>query len=147
MGPLPSIGSPSAFTTRPTSASPTGTCAMRLVRLTMSPSLMSLSSPRSTAPTGQRRPRGLAERHRGADPRAHAAGRVVLELAVRGGDRLQMVDAALRRDQREKITGERGHLEPRGDLAGGGALRRGRDPWAREEGAELGVAPEQLADG
>src|SRR5437879_7597369 len=42
--------------------------------------------------TGQRRPLGLAERHRGADTRAHAAGRLVLELAVRGGDHLQMVD-------------------------------------------------------
>ena len=40
MGPLPSIGSPSAFTTRPISASPTGTDMMRPVRRTSSPSLI-----------------------------------------------------------------------------------------------------------
>ncbi len=39
MGPLPSIGSPSGFTTRPISASPTGTSTMRPVVLTWSPSL------------------------------------------------------------------------------------------------------------
>ncbi len=40
IGPLPSIGWPSASTTRPISASPTGTSTMRPVRLTVSPSLM-----------------------------------------------------------------------------------------------------------
>ena len=38
IGPLPSIGWPSALTTRPISASPTGTCAILPVRLTRSPS-------------------------------------------------------------------------------------------------------------
>ena len=38
IGPLPSIGTPSALTTRPISASPTGTCAILPVRLTGSPS-------------------------------------------------------------------------------------------------------------
>ncbi len=38
IGPLPSIGTPSAFTTRPVSASPTGTWAILPVRLTVSPS-------------------------------------------------------------------------------------------------------------
>ncbi len=42
IGPLPSIGWPSALTTRPTSSSPTGTEMMRLVRLTTSPSLSSV---------------------------------------------------------------------------------------------------------
>ena len=51
IGPLPSIGWPSALTTRPSIASPTGTEMMRPVRLTGSPSLISLESPRSTAPT------------------------------------------------------------------------------------------------
>ena len=51
MGPLPSSGSPRGLTTRPTRASPTGTCMTWPVRLTGSPSLMSVSSPRSTAPT------------------------------------------------------------------------------------------------
>ena len=51
IGPLPSIGWPSALTTRPTSASPTGTDMMRPVRLTWSPSLISCDSPSSTAPT------------------------------------------------------------------------------------------------
>ena len=37
--PLPSSGSPSGFTTRPISASPTGTSTMRPVVLTWSPSL------------------------------------------------------------------------------------------------------------
>ena len=42
IGPLPSIGCPSALTTRPTSSSPTGTEMIRFVRLTVSPSLISL---------------------------------------------------------------------------------------------------------
>ena len=51
IGPLPSIGWPSALTTRPSISSPTGTEMMRPVRLTRSPSLISLNSPSSTAPT------------------------------------------------------------------------------------------------
>src|SRR5580765_593922 len=51
IGPLPSIAWPSAFTTRPIISSPTGTEMMRPVRLTMSPSLISVEWPRSTAPT------------------------------------------------------------------------------------------------
>ena len=51
IGPFPSIGWPSAFTTRPSSSSPTGTEMIRPVRLTTSPSLISLNSPRSTVPT------------------------------------------------------------------------------------------------
>ena len=51
IGPLPSIGCPSALTTRPTSSGPTGTEMMRPVRLTVSPSLISEKSPSSTAPT------------------------------------------------------------------------------------------------
>ncbi len=41
IGPLPSIGLPSEFTTRPIIASPTGTDMMRPVRFTSSPSLIS----------------------------------------------------------------------------------------------------------
>ena len=51
IGPLPSIGWPSALTTRPSSSSPTGTEMMRPVRLTGSPSLISRYSPSSTQPT------------------------------------------------------------------------------------------------
>jgi hypothetical protein len=50
-GPLPSTGWPSAFTTRPMSASPTGTCAILPVACTASPSLIAVSAPKSTAPT------------------------------------------------------------------------------------------------
>ena len=42
IGPLPSIGLPSASTTRPSSSGPTGTSRMRPVVLTVSPSLMVL---------------------------------------------------------------------------------------------------------
>src|SRR6266704_2023828 len=42
MGPLPSTGWPSGFTTRPTSASPTGTDIIVFVRLTTSPSFNSV---------------------------------------------------------------------------------------------------------
>jgi hypothetical protein len=42
IGPLPSIGWPSALTTRPTSSSPTGTEMILFVRLTVSPSLISV---------------------------------------------------------------------------------------------------------
>ena len=51
IGPLSSMGWPSEFTTRPISASPTGTLMMRPVRLTSSPSLISVYSPSSTTPT------------------------------------------------------------------------------------------------
>ena len=51
MGPLSSMGLPNASTTRPIKASPTGTDIMRPVRRTSSPSLISVASPSSTAPT------------------------------------------------------------------------------------------------
>ena len=51
IGPLPSRGCPSAFTTLPIIASPTGTSTTAPVGLTMSPSLISLSEPRITTPT------------------------------------------------------------------------------------------------
>src|SRR6266571_1887532 len=54
IGPLPSIGCPSEFTTRPRSSGPTGTSRMRLVHLTVSPSVMCSYSPRITAPTESR---------------------------------------------------------------------------------------------
>ena len=57
-----------------------------------------------------------------------------------------MVDAPLCRDQREKVAGERRDLEPGRDLSRGGALGRGRDPGTREEGAQLGLAGEQIQD-
>ena len=50
-GPLPSIGSPSAFTTRPSSASPTGTLTTRPVRCTAVPSRISLLSERMATET------------------------------------------------------------------------------------------------
>src|SRR6476469_4378940 len=53
-GPLPSIGWPRAFTTRPMSSGPTGTSRMRPVHLTVSPSEMCSYSPRITAPTESR---------------------------------------------------------------------------------------------
>src|SRR5882762_6779189 len=54
IGPLPSIGCPSEFTTRPSSSGPTGTSRMRLVHFTVSPSVMCSYSPRITAPTESR---------------------------------------------------------------------------------------------
>ena len=51
IGPLPSIGLPSASTTRPSRPLPTGTSTIAPVRLTVSPSLMSRSSPKMTTPT------------------------------------------------------------------------------------------------
>ena len=53
-GPLPSIGWPSALTTRPISPVPTGTSRMRPVHFTVSPSVMCSYSPRMTAPTESR---------------------------------------------------------------------------------------------
>ena len=50
IGPLPSIGWPSALTTRPISASPTGIERMRPVPLTAPPSSIWSASPRTTAP-------------------------------------------------------------------------------------------------
>ena len=49
-GPLPSIGSPRAFTTRPKRPSPTGKERMSPVARTVWPSSMSSTSPRTTAP-------------------------------------------------------------------------------------------------
>src|SRR2546422_4776041 len=54
IGPLPSIGWPSEFTTRPSSSGPTGTSRMRPVHFTVSPSVMCSYSPRITAPTESR---------------------------------------------------------------------------------------------
>ncbi len=54
IGPLPSIGWPSASTTRPISSGPTGTARMRPVHLTVSPSEMCSYSPRMTEPTESR---------------------------------------------------------------------------------------------
>ena len=51
MSPLPSSGLPSGSTTRPSSASPTGTSMTRPVVRTWSPSLIADGSPRMTAPT------------------------------------------------------------------------------------------------
>ena len=50
-GPFPSSGRPRGSTTRPISALPTGSCATLPVRRTVSPSLMPVSEPNSTAPT------------------------------------------------------------------------------------------------
>ncbi len=51
IGPLPSIGSPKVFTTRPTIPSPTLIDAILPVRRTLEPSLMPLLSPINTTPT------------------------------------------------------------------------------------------------
>ena len=51
IGPLPSIGWPMAFTTRPISASPTGTETMRPVARTVWPSSISVYSPMMMTPT------------------------------------------------------------------------------------------------
>ena len=51
IGPLPSIGLPSASTTRPSRPLPTGASTMARVRLTVWPSLMSRSEPKITIPT------------------------------------------------------------------------------------------------
>src|SRR6187549_2655468 len=51
IGPLPSIGLPSASTTRPSRPLPTGTSTMVPVRLTLSPSPISASEPKITTPT------------------------------------------------------------------------------------------------
>ena len=50
IGPLPSIGSPRALTTRPSRASPTGTERIRPVALTTCSSSSASTSPRTTAP-------------------------------------------------------------------------------------------------
>src|ERR1051326_2514065 len=82
IGPLPSIGWPSGFTTRPTRALPTGTDMMRPGRLTSSPSAIGLV---------------LAEEH-DADvvlfQVERESGDVVRELhELAGHDALQAVDA------------------------------------------------------
>src|SRR5512132_2686472 len=51
IGPLPSIGMPIAFTTRPIIASPTGIDASFPVRRTVSPCLIASSEPKSATPT------------------------------------------------------------------------------------------------
>mmetsp|Transcript_3790 Transcript_3790/g.9508 ORF Transcript_3790/g.9508 Transcript_3790/m.9508 type:complete len:212 (-) Transcript_3790:9-644(-) len=51
IGPLPSMGSPRPSITRPSIPSPTGMSIMAPVRLTVSPSLMTRSLPKTTTPT------------------------------------------------------------------------------------------------
>src|SRR4029078_6142758 len=54
IGPLPSMGCPSALTTRPSSSGPIGTSRWRPVVFTVSPSVMCWYSPRTTEPTESR---------------------------------------------------------------------------------------------
>src|SRR5688572_13684438 len=54
IGPLPSIGTPSEFTTRPSSSGPIGTDRILPVVFTVSPSVMWVYSPRITDPTESR---------------------------------------------------------------------------------------------
>jgi hypothetical protein len=49
-GPAPSIGSPKAFTTRPSKPSPTGISIILPERKTTSPSVISASFPKITTP-------------------------------------------------------------------------------------------------
>src|ERR1041385_6845858 len=51
IGPFPSMGFPSASTTRPSRPLPTGTSTIARVRLTVWPSLISRSAPKITIPT------------------------------------------------------------------------------------------------
>ena len=51
IGPLPSIGFPKPSTTRPNNSFPTGTSTISPVRLTVSPSLIPVSSPKIETPT------------------------------------------------------------------------------------------------
>jgi len=51
IGPLPSMGLPSASTTRPSRPLPTGTSTMAPVRFTVWPSAISRSEPNTTTPT------------------------------------------------------------------------------------------------
>ena len=51
IGPLPSIGLPSASTTLPINSGPTGTSRIFPVHFTMSPSVTLVYSPKTTAPT------------------------------------------------------------------------------------------------
>ena len=51
IGPLPSIGSPSVLTTRPSNPLPTGTCSSLPVARTSSPSSRLVYSPRTMTPT------------------------------------------------------------------------------------------------
>ena len=105
IGPLPSIGCPSALTTRPSSSSPTGTEMMRPVRLTVSPSLISVE---------------LAEQH-GADALllevqrdAEDAVRELEHLAGHGAlDAVHARDAVADRDDAADL----GHVHVHGEAA------------------------------
>src|SRR3989442_9025132 len=61
-----------------------------------------LTAHSTTQAARQRRALGLAERHHGAHARPDAPLGFVVELAIGCYDRLQMVDASLRRDEAEK---------------------------------------------
>src|SRR5882672_3798627 len=75
-----------------------------------------LAAQGATQAARQRLALGLAERHRAAHAAPDAALGLVVELAVGGDDRLQMIGASLRRDQGEKVPGERRDPEPSRDL-------------------------------
>jgi len=67
------------------------------------------------------------------DARANAALGFVVELAIRGDDRLQMVGAPLRGHQREKILRELRNLKPCRELGRDVALgRRGTHGRAKK---------------
>src|SRR4051794_38184009 len=75
IGPLPSIGFPSASTTRPSRPGPTGTSTMEPVRETVSPSRICLSSPKITTPT-------LSVSRFSAIPGGRAAGKAPFSPAM-----------------------------------------------------------------
>ncbi len=107
IGPLPSIGLPSASTTRPRSSLPTGTSTMAPVRLTVWPSLMS---------------RSVAENHDadivGLEVERHAAHAVLEFDHLAGLDIVESVDAGDAVADRQHLTdlGHLGFIAEIGDL-------------------------------
>ena len=106
-----------------------------------------LTAHRTAQLGGQRGALGVVERHRGPYACADAILRLVVELAERRDDRLQMVRAAVRGHQRQKILRELGDLEAGGDFRRDRALGGRGDPRPREERVKLRLAGELRRDG
>src|ERR1017187_6043192 len=163
MGPLSSMGLPRALTTRPTMASPTGTDMMRPVRRTSSPSLISVASPNSTAPTWSSArfmaiPRGAHAhflsgkpfklvRHGIAVPLIQLLGRadfgageaqaLVRQQIERFQNFREHRDTAMIREHEQKITRHARDAQFRADAPQHGALAGGRHGRRHESVTQL----------
>src|SRR4030042_1514740 len=174
MGPLPPRGWPRGLTTRPIMAGPAGTCMMRRVRLTTSPSRTRWLSPRRTTPTFSssrfrarpKTPRGTPrsslamtrprpqpflrarrQRHGRGDLVGHDAVLLAPGLGKRVHDPRQELQALVVEEEGEEARRLRARPGAGHDLVEDGLFFRGVDERADERPAEVLAGDEEVEKG